>query len=67
MQSNLNKWFDLKELNIPKYFYWKWGNNAIWTHDEYEGNFKVEIKAPTFYEMVIEDKEQVYMKFLLDL
>ena len=43
MQSNLNKWFDLKELNIPKYFYWKWGNNAIWTHDEYEGNFKVEI------------------------
>ena len=30
-------------------------------------NFKVEIKAPTFYDMVIENKEQVYMKFLLDL
>ena len=30
-------------------------------------NFKVEIKAPTFYDMIIENKEQVYMKFLLDL
>ena len=30
-------------------------------------NFKVEIKAPTFYDMVIENKEQVYMKLLLDL
>ena len=30
-------------------------------------NFKVEIKAPTFYDMVIENREQVYMKFLLDL
>ena len=30
-------------------------------------NFKVEIKAPTFYEMVIENKDTVYMKFLLDL
>jgi len=30
-------------------------------------NFKVEIKAPTFYDMVIKNEEQVYMKFLLDL
>jgi SHS2 domain-containing protein len=30
-------------------------------------NFKVEIKAPTFYDMVIRNEKQVYMKFLLDL
>ena len=30
-------------------------------------NFKVEIKAPTFYDMVIRNEEEVYMKFLLDL
>ncbi|MDB2445811.1 archease [Nitrosopumilus sp.] len=30
-------------------------------------NFKVEIKAPTFYDMVIKNEDQVYMKFLLDL
>ena len=30
-------------------------------------NFKVEIKAPTFYDMIIKNEEQVYMKFLLDL
>jgi SHS2 domain-containing protein len=30
-------------------------------------NFKVEIKAPTFYEMKIEQKNGVYMRFLLDL
>ena len=30
-------------------------------------NFKVEIKAPTFYEMEINQNEAVYMKFLLDL
>ncbi|HIH99519.1 MAG TPA: archease, partial [Nitrosopumilus sp.] len=27
----------------------------------------VEIKAPTFYDMVIRNEENVYMKFLLDL
>ena len=37
------------------------------TLDLKKHNFKVEIKAPTFYEMIIENKEQVYMKFLLDL
>ena len=30
-------------------------------------NFKVEIKAPTFYEMEINQNDGVYMKFLLDL
>ena len=43
MQSNLNKWLDLKELNIPKYFYWKWGKNAVWTDVEKDGNYKFEI------------------------
>ena len=30
-------------------------------------NFKVEIKAPTFYEMEIKQESGVFMKFLLDL
>ena len=30
-------------------------------------NSKVEIKAPTFYEMKIEQKDGVFMRFLLDL
>jgi len=30
-------------------------------------NFKVEIKAPTFYDMVIRNENTVYMRFLLDL
>ena len=30
-------------------------------------NFKVEIKAPTFYDMVIREDEEVFMRFLLDL
>ncbi len=30
-------------------------------------NFKVEIKAPTFYDMEIRQDEGVYMRFLLDL
>ncbi len=30
-------------------------------------NFKVEIKAPTFYEMEISQDEGVFMRFLLDL
>lgn len=30
-------------------------------------NFKVEIKAPTFYEMEIRENGGVFMKFLLDL
>jgi len=35
--------------------------------DLYKHNFKVEIKAPTFYEMEIRQDKGVYMKFLLDL
>ena len=30
-------------------------------------NFKMEIKAPTFYEMEIKKGEEIFMKFLLDL
>ena len=30
-------------------------------------NFKVEIKAPTFYDMEIRQEDGVYMRFLLDL
>ena len=35
--------------------------------DLHKHNFKVEIKAPTFYEMEIRQDEGVYMKFLVDL
>ena len=35
--------------------------------DLHKHNFKVEIKAPTFYEMEIRQENGVYMKFLLDL
>jgi len=38
------------------------------TLDVKKHNFKVEIKAPTFYDMEIrEDSDGVYMRFLLDL
>ena len=35
--------------------------------DLHKHNFKVEIKAPTFYEMEINQDKGVYMKFLVDL
>ena len=35
--------------------------------DFHKHNFKVEIKAPTFYDMEIRQDEGVYMRFLLDL
>jgi SHS2 domain-containing protein len=35
--------------------------------DFHKHNFKVEIKAPTFYEMEIRQDEGVFMRFLLDL
>jgi SHS2 domain-containing protein len=35
--------------------------------DVVKHNFKVEIKAPTFYDMEIKTNGQVYMRFLLDL
>ncbi len=37
------------------------------TLDLHKHNFKVEIKAPTFYEMEIKQDDGVFMKFLLDL
>ena len=37
------------------------------TLDVKKHNFKVEIKAPTFYDMEIRTNERVYMRFLLDL
>jgi len=38
------------------------------TLDVKKHNFKVEIKAPTFYDMEIrENDDSVYMRFLLDL
>ncbi len=35
--------------------------------DFHKHNFKVEIKAPTFYDMEIRQDEGVFMRFLLDL
>lgn len=35
--------------------------------DVIKHNFKVEIKAPTFYDMEIRQENGVYMRFLLDL
>ena len=35
--------------------------------DVVKHNFKVEIKAPTFYDMEIREDNGVYMRFLLDL
>lgn len=35
--------------------------------DFHKHNFKVEIKAPTFYEMEIKQENGVFMRFLLDL
>ena len=56
------------EFNIEKNENYKINAKAFGENlDLKKHNFKVEIKAPTFYEMIIENKEQVYMKFLLDL
>lgn len=37
------------------------------TLDVKKHNFKVEIKAPTFYDMEIRQEDGIYMRFLLDL
>lgn len=37
------------------------------TLDFHKHNFRVEIKAPTFYDMEIKENGEVYMRFLLDL
>jgi len=56
------------EFNIEKNDIYKINAKAFGeTLDLKKHNFKVEIKAPTFYDMVIKNEDQVYMKFLLDL
>ena len=56
------------EFNIKKNGAYKINAKAFGeTLDLKKHNFKVEIKAPTFYDMVIKNEKQVYMRFLLDL
>ena len=56
------------EFTIEKNDFYKINAKAFGeTLDLKKHNFKVEIKAPTFYDMVIRNEEEVYMKFLLDL
>jgi SHS2 domain-containing protein len=56
------------EFNIEKNDEYKINAIAFGeTLDLKKHNFKLEIKAPTFYDMVIKNEEKVYMKFLLDL
>ena len=53
MQSNLNQWLKIKDLNIPQYFYWKWGKNAYWTQIEPSGNARLEINWKEYNHKVI--------------
>jgi len=55
--------FDIKEKDGYKINAIAYGEPL----DVKKHNFKVEIKAPTFYEMEINQNGEVYMKFLLDL
>ena len=56
------------EFNIEKNDSYKINAKAYGeTLDLKKHNFKVEIKAPTFYDMIINNEKEVYMKFLLDL
>jgi len=56
------------EFNIEKKDRYKINAKAIGENlDLKKHNFKVEIKAPTFYDMVIRNEKETYMKFLLDL
>jgi len=56
------------EFNIEKTETYKIEAKAFGENlDLKKHNFKVEIKAPTFYDMVIKNEDEVYMKFLLDL
>jgi SHS2 domain-containing protein len=56
------------EFTIEKKDFYKINAKAFGeTLDLKKHNFKVEIKAPTFYDMVIRNEGEVYMKFLLDL
>ena len=56
------------EFNIVKNDSYKINAKAFGeTLDLKKHNFKVEIKAPTFYDMIIKNENKVYMRFLLDL
>jgi SHS2 domain-containing protein len=56
------------EFNIEKNDSYKISAKAFGeTLDLKKHNFKVEVKAPTFYDMIIRNEEETYMKFLLDL
>ncbi|MCV0410447.1 archease [Nitrosopumilus sp.] len=55
--------FDIQENNGYKISATAFGEPL----DVHKHNFKVEIKAPTFYDMEIRTNGQVYMRFLLDL
>ena len=55
--------FDIEEKNGYKINAIAYGEPL----DVKKHNFKVEIKAPTFYDMEIRQDEKVYMRFLLDL
>lgn len=56
------------ELDIQKDIEYQIKANAFGEPLDFQKhNFKVEIKAPTFYEMKIEQNDEVYMRFLLDL
>jgi len=55
--------FDIKENEGYKIIAKAYGEPL----DFQKHNFKVEIKAPTFYDMEIRQDEGVFMRFLLDL
>ena len=56
------------EFKIKEEGYYKISANAFGESlDLKKHDFKVEIKAPTFYDMEIKNDKKVYMRFLLDL
>jgi len=55
--------FDIKKNEFYQINAKAFGENL----DLKKHNFKVEIKAPTFYDMEIRTEDSVYMRFLLDL
>ena len=66
----ITKGFAIKriELNIEKEAIYNITAKAFGEPLEFsKHNFKVEIKAPTFYDMEIRTDDTIYMRFLLDL
>ncbi|MGH1521981.1 MAG: archease [Nitrosopumilus sp.] len=66
----ITKGFAIKriELNIKKEEIYHITAKAFGEPLEFsQHNFKVEIKAPTFYDMEIQTGDTIYMRFLLDL